>query len=473
MRGVSLGTSMRWIVITSRRRQHKRLLTNAWKCTRASEARKRRERQREARRRNKRSSAVVANPKWTKAPSAGPQWGEGSVEHSYCLFACSLVGMLSQQIRAGNKKLRSRRNNRFGGWRSDDETETSSRRTNRKTRMAKRTKAYSTIMLCHVLVFLLLAPLSFSFLLPFERHKRVRFLREKAAETETKYASRTDRFNHQWNTMFERLKEYKEEQGDCLVPQKYKADPQLGIWVATQRRLSALDGEIKQQRRDKLDSIGFVWKLRERNISSKWEQQWNDKLERLKAYKKEHGDCLVPRCFESDPQLGQWVQRQRKVHASGKLRQDREEKLNSIGFAWIAGETFTEKGKKWEAMFERLQSYKEKHGDCLVPQSYSEDPQLGRWVQNQRLQIGKLDSTSKNQLESIGFVWNQLEDQWETMFERLKCYKEEHGDCLVPHFYSEDPQLGGWVHTQRRGCSDLKRREKLESVGFVWRAKVK
>jgi len=328
-------------------------------------------------------------------------------------------------------------------------------------------------MHCHVLVFLLLVSLSFSFLLPCERRKRVRFLREKAAETETKnseYASRTDRFNHQWNIMFERLKEYKEEQGDCLVPQKYEADPQLGRWVATQRKFSALDGKIKQQRRDKLTSIGFVWKVREGNISSKWEQQWNDNFERLKAYKKEHGDCLPPRRFKSDPQLGNWVLTQRVVHASGKLRKDREEKLNSIGFAWIAGETFTEKGQRWETMFERLQSYKEKHGDCLVPLSYSEDPQLGNWVAMQRQRIGNLDSTSKNRLDSIGFVWAAQDDQWETMFERLKCYKEEHGDCLVPHLYSEDPQLGLWVHNQRRSCSDPKRREKLESVGFVWAA---
>ena len=35
--------------------------------------------------------------------------------------------------------------------------------------------------------------------------------------------------------------------------------------------------------------------------------------------------------------------------------------------------------KKWEEMFDRLLSYREKHGDCLVPNRYVDDPQLGNW----------------------------------------------------------------------------------------------
>jgi hypothetical protein len=34
-----------------------------------------------------------------------------------------------------------------------------------------------------------------------------------------------------WNAMFMRLFRYKQENGDCLVPVRYKADPKLGAWV--------------------------------------------------------------------------------------------------------------------------------------------------------------------------------------------------------------------------------------------------
>lgn len=40
--------------------------------------------------------------------------------------------------------------------------------------------------------------------------------------------------------------------------------------------------------------------------------------------------------------------------------------------------------EKWNIMFDKFIGYKEKHGSTLVPQCYSEDPRLGRWVHYQR-----------------------------------------------------------------------------------------
>ena len=34
---------------------------------------------------------------------------------------------------------------------------------------------------------------------------------------------------------------------------------------------------------------------------------------------------------------------------------------------------------KWEDMLNRLITYRDKHGDCLVPNRYPDDPQLGSW----------------------------------------------------------------------------------------------
>jgi hypothetical protein len=34
---------------------------------------------------------------------------------------------------------------------------------------------------------------------------------------------------------------------------------------------------------------------------------------------------------------------------------------------------------KWEENFHKLAAFKEKHGHCLVPNRYPEDPQLGSW----------------------------------------------------------------------------------------------
>jgi hypothetical protein len=41
------------------------------------------------------------------------------------------------------------------------------------------------------------------------------------------------------------------------------------------------------------------------------------------------------------------------------------------------------------------------------------------------------------------------EAQWEDMYHRLVHYKEQHGNCLVPRKYEQDPRLATWVETQR------------------------
>ena len=43
--------------------------------------------------------------------------------------------------------------------------------------------------------------------------------------------------------------------------------------------------------------------------------------------------------------------------------------------------------EKWQFMFERLLSFKERHGHCLVPNRYRDRHVLGAWVSTQRRQV--------------------------------------------------------------------------------------
>ena len=129
--------------------------------------------------------------------------------------------------------------------------------------------------------------------------------------------------------MFEKLKAYKHQHGDCLVPKVYKADPALGRWVYNQRSRNR-DNKLEVDRKAKLDLIGFVWST---NI---YNDQWNNMFERLTAYKRQHGDCLVPKAYKEDQALGSWVHKQRSRNTANKLDADRKAKLDSIGFIWDA-----------------------------------------------------------------------------------------------------------------------------------------
>lgn len=55
-----------------------------------------------------------------------------------------------------------------------------------------------------------------------------------------------------------------------------------------------------------------------------------------------HGDCNVPQSYPPDKPFGRWVMKQRCQHSlklrgeKSQLTDEREEKLNSIGFSWVA-----------------------------------------------------------------------------------------------------------------------------------------
>ena len=62
----------------------------------------------------------------------------------------------------------------------------------------------------------------------------------------------------------------------------------------------------------------------------------------------------------------------------------------------------------WERMFSALVQFKTEHGHCDVPAKWSENPQLGKWTNNQRtvFKRGELSSDRLERLEAIGFDWD-------------------------------------------------------------------
>lgn len=109
-----------------------------------------------------------------------------------------------------------------------------------------------------------------------------------------------------------------------LVPKRYLPDPKLGTWVHTQRiqyrklvagtfkndapdEVVETEGTEKSEdeknfrltedRRRRLDEVGFVWSARETEKAdvptklsrNSYDDQWDAMFERLKAYKERHG----------------------------------------------------------------------------------------------------------------------------------------------------------------------------------------
>jgi superfamily II DNA or RNA helicase len=195
-----------------------------------------------------------------------------------------------------------------------------------------------------------------------------------------------------WEDLYERLTVFQRRHGHSDVPRDYANDPQLAVWVRSQRRENDRGG-LSRQRVELLEQLNFVW--------DPHEAQWRDMFQRLKAHKREHGHCNVVRGYASDPQLALWVKKQREAKKRGRLPVERVDMLEQLGLAW---EPIT---SQWGEMFQRLVQYKRLHGDCNVPAKWERDPKLGAWVGTQRLarKRDKLEAERVKRLDRLGFVW--------------------------------------------------------------------
>jgi len=81
-------------------------------------------------------------------------------------------------------------------------------------------------------------------------------IKKRSKSVETVYDVR-------WNTMFQKLEEYKNSQGNCNVPYNYDKDHSLGMWVSSQRKIykkktwTGSASGMNTARRKKLEKIGF------------------------------------------------------------------------------------------------------------------------------------------------------------------------------------------------------------------------
>jgi hypothetical protein len=130
-----------------------------------------------------------------------------------------------------------------------------------------------------------------------------------------------------WEKRYSQLVDFKEANGHCEVPQRYKENVELGRWVKDQRTFFS-QGKLSQERTALLNEIGFTWRIKDHN------KFWKEQLEELISYKEAHGHCNVSVTDVEHNQLAKWVDRQRRAKRNGNLSEKRIQKLEEVGFVW-------------------------------------------------------------------------------------------------------------------------------------------
>jgi hypothetical protein len=210
----------------------------------------------------------------------------------------------------------------------------------------------------------------------------------------------------------------------------------------------------------RLNEIGFVW--------DPYIDKWEAGYAALLKFKDREGHCIVSQKHVEDGyRLGQWVAMQRQ--AKSDLTEARLIRLNEIGFVWDPYIV------KWEAGYAALLKFKEREGHCRVPTNLIEDGyRLGQWVAVQRQAKPDLTEDRLRRLDELGFVWNVLEEQWESGYVALVKFKDREGHCIVPDKHRvEGYRLGQWVTSQRQAKPALTedRLRRLDELGFIWDAR--
>jgi len=325
-------------------------------------------------------------------------------------------------------------------------------------------------------------------------------------------ANQTKKTDKSWLLKLELLRQYREQNGHCQVPELYEIDGvKLGSWLQWQRReyknlMKGTPSSMTAERIDALNAVGADWVSNNRTGKTGGEAKWQSKLELVRQFRQQHGHARVPIKYEIDGvRLGFWLNHQKfqyKKHKEGKpsqLTQERIDGLEAVGCWDVVDRKKTSGGEKWQAKVELLRQYKQANGHCRIPVKYEtiDGVKLGHWLQSQKSHYkkfiqGKTASISQERIDvlnSIGIDWTLREysrptsgddkEKWQAKVELLRQYKQANGHCRVPVKYEIDGvKLGQWLQSQKShykksmqgktASISQERIDVLNSIGIDW-----
>lgn len=273
--------------------------------------------------------------------------------------------------------------------------------------------------------------------------------------------------DYKWEQGFSEATAYFEKNGNLNVPVEYETQSgfKLGTWIQRQRRCGRkVRGQLSEERRARLDSIGMVW-----------DDQWMIRYKAVLDYYKENGNISIPQTYVKDGLwLGKWLSTQKKCYLNNTVLSVEQRAL----IAELPLEQVGAQKNNWLVMFDDAKEYKETYGSLEgIPKGYvgKSGYRLSAWIFTQRRKYknGELTEKQIELLDGIGFNWT-TETGWQRGYHHAKAYYEEHGQLLMPQQYccEDGYTLGTWVYKYRRSYRDgtltKEQIEALEAIGMEW-----
>lgn len=220
---------------------------------------------------------------------------------------------------------------------------------------------------------------------------------------------RSLKYNLKWALVYKEVLKYYEENGNIEIPIDYfviinDEEVYLNNWIAVQRTMF-LQGKLSLDKKEMLDKVGMVWRIRNRYS---WDKMFSLALD----YYSLNGNLFIPKNYQvivngETVNLGTWVTNQRRNYKAGVLAPLRISKLEEIGMVWEDVKVASN-NKRWLIMYKEALRYLEENGNLKVPSDYvvtidDEVYLLNSWIRQQKSHLlnGALVGKRKELMEGL------------------------------------------------------------------------
>lgn len=223
---------------------------------------------------------------------------------------------------------------------------------------------------------------------------------------------RSLKYNLKWALVYKEVLKYYEENGNIEIPSNYNInvngeEVQLSKWIAVQRSMFLQD-KLPSDKKEMLDKVGMVWKIRNRYS---WDKMFGLALD----YYSLNGNLFIPKNYQvivngEKVNLGTWITNQRRNYKAGVLAPLRISKLEEIGMVWEDVKVASN-NKRWLIMYKEALRYLEENGNLKVPSDYvvtidDEVYLLNSWIRQQKNHLlnGALVGKRKELMEGLVYL---------------------------------------------------------------------
>jgi hypothetical protein len=186
-----------------------------------------------------------------------------------------------------------------------------------------------------------------------------------------------------WKDRLTALTRFIQTHGHMRIPRE-EPYRQLAGWVGNVRKRKE---ELSPKKLQELKQAGFIW--------SPFEDTWQNGLEDLKKFIKDHGYANVPIRSPEYPLAAELVLNSQKMYRAGRLDVDRQRKLESLGVVWSLMDD------RWEKRFQQLCEVHRRLGHIQMPVNRPEYKKLKRWLRRQKGRPHSLSGEQKDRLRAL------------------------------------------------------------------------